>query len=137
MWRLLLVVVLLTAGCTASLAQKHQVRNYSFCDENKRPPPEYDFEPNQAYEVAPVSDVKLLRSICNYMWVPVNLFGGCVLMDEDPPRILFRADLTDGERECLMRHERAHINGWVHPIDTSSPTPRGPFRSLPKYTPAP
>lgn len=69
------------------------------------PPPVYDYEPNRPYEVLVLPEVEVFDRC-------YGLTPACAI----PSRslIVISEDLQGEERERVLRHERAHINGWVH-----------------------
>lgn len=73
------------------------------------PPPEYDYEPTEPYEVQLVSDHRLLQLLCRYHH---PLLAGCGLKDKG---MIYIIDGLDPEtHQSVLRHEKAHINGWLH-----------------------
>lgn len=73
------------------------------------PPPEYDYEPTRPYEVQLVKDHRLLCLLCRYHHPRL---AGCGLKDRG---MIYIIDGLDADMfQAVLRHEKAHINGWLH-----------------------
>lgn len=109
---------------------------WSFCQESFLPPPEWDHEPTKPYQVTKFPK-DWIPSLCGEDWYPAALYGGCVEEVGGEHWITVRDDLLPMEMDCLLRHEKAHVNGWEHPYyPPPAPTfPRGPVRKLNPYEP--
>jgi hypothetical protein len=107
--------VLLLSGLVVLLATPTLARN--FCDyPDIVPPAQYDYEPTVHYTVYNVPLDFLKEIAC-----PGNeaMRAGCAVRTTQPPdpefwSIYIRRDVTPEERECILRHEKAHLNGWRH-----------------------
>jgi hypothetical protein len=70
-----------------------------------QPPPAYDHEPTEPYEVVEVP-CQVMHAVCNGPYI------GCT-------KPAMRVIVVDGRlngtyREKVVRHEKAHLNGWRH-----------------------
>lgn len=76
------------------------------------PPPEYDHEPT-----VPYTDIKMplqrLNAVCKGLGVQYALVYGCALPQERQC-IIITPDVPEKFRALIVRHEKAHCNGWVH-----------------------
>lgn len=75
------------------------------------PPSRFEYEPVQPYSVQFVQRDVLVAN-CGYTtgafsYAPI----ACAMIDTNVIYIL-DADWTDRELECLLVHEKAHLNGW-------------------------
>lgn len=67
------------------------------------PPRRFDFEPSPPPTIHFVSDTKVLCA--------GNLFG-CSYTYVTPCIIILRGDFSPSVRAAILRHEKAHCNGW-------------------------
>lgn len=84
------------------------------------PPPEYRQEPTITYFIAEYDPLEVER-ICNIPGNPKGMVGACVgplieSSDGDHRYIYIRNDLDATESECVLLHEKAHLqpNNWNH-----------------------
>lgn len=76
------------------------------------PPPRYDHEPRVAYHISYVSQPKLQRICRGEVQRKGDLVLGCSLSELG---LIYIADgLSPDVRRLIVRHEKAHINGWPH-----------------------
>ena len=75
------------------------------------PPKKYDHEPYQPYQVIEMP-IKDLHKICNQPRRSNYTLFGCA--HHLVGLIYLRDDLSDEARKRVLRHERAHLNGWKH-----------------------
>lgn len=74
------------------------------------PPAAYDYPPQQPYLVRTVAEQKI-ESICGKH--PTNGFVAACAWPE--LGIIFITEGLDPKvQELILRHERAHLNGWKH-----------------------
>lgn len=70
------------------------------------PPPEFDFEPTEPYLIATLPEREVMR-VCNMV------SRACAIPAR---RLIIVSDTLKGEfLSITLRHEKAHLNGWVHP----------------------
>lgn len=89
------------------------------------PPLEFQFEPVASYKIYDMP-MDLLPAVCGVEWRPPRWAAACT--QEVAPGMWFiwvRNDVGEQERDCLLVHEKAHINGWKHPDSDST---RGPHQ---------
>lgn len=90
-----------------------QAQAWNFCDAKYVPPAEFDREPSVEYSVIEVPD-DMLPGFCGLYGYPT--LGGCAeQLSETEWWIKVRSSLTPGELDCVLRHEKGHLNGWDHP----------------------
>lgn len=102
------------------------------------PPVEYRHEPVQQ---AMISDWPhdLLGAMCSgggMQWSPEGQHAGCVVRDREVPdefaMIYILAGLSLEQRECVIIHEKAHLNGWRHgPTWAAYQDADGSYRAAP------
>lgn len=135
--RLATVIAALLFSAQA-LGQSLPIRGASYCDDKHLPPAEFDHEPTVPYLVQKVPSFGV-NYMCNMQWAPLGAVGACVdFQDEgDEPIIWVRDDLTPTEYACVIRHERAHVNGWRHTYSDTPSVPRGRVGAIIRYMPKP
>jgi hypothetical protein len=71
------------------------------------PPSEYDYEPHEFYTIASVSS-ELDKTVCR------SNYWGCAI----PRRrlVVINKALVGEWRDIILRHEKAHLNGWIHEV---------------------
>lgn len=74
------------------------------------PPAAYDHEPSQPYTVAVIDDHMELVKRCR-MGFHAHLIG-CALPRTDEIYII--GGLSAEDFDAVLRHEKAHLNGWRH-----------------------
>lgn len=74
------------------------------------PPARYDHEPDRPYTVHIVSNPKVLRALCFHRQRAHLL--GCAALKSG--RIFIREGLSRNDHALVLRHEKAHLNGWFH-----------------------
>lgn len=74
------------------------------------PPSRFDYEPRTAYSVTEVTDHMELVRRCR-MGFHAHLVG-CALPRTNEIYII--AGLSDEDFATVLRHEKAHLNGWRH-----------------------
>lgn len=107
---------------------------WTWCDSDKLPPSVFDHEPVVSYEI--IEDpVDSIVPDCLLDGFPAKDLAGCAYSPNinswpfgDTWTIYIKNDLSPTEKECVLRHEKAHINGWEHePLDYYSYTSEGPL----------
>jgi hypothetical protein len=85
---------------------------WNFCDQKYIPPAEYDYEPTSKYQVFQFP-AEWIVEICGAPGRPT--LGGCTA-EVSPGTwwIRIRDNLSPTELACVLRHEKGHVNGWVH-----------------------
>ncbi len=79
---------------------------------NLAPPPRYDYEPRVAYHITYLSQGKLQKICRGEVQRKGDTVLGCSLSDLG---LIYVADgLSPDVRKMIVRHEKAHINGWPH-----------------------
>jgi hypothetical protein len=105
------------------------------------PPDEYRHEPDQTYLIAEWPH-DLLGAVCSnggLQWIREGNHGGCFVRDKEDRSFAYiyvLAGLAPDQRECVIIHEKAHLNGWthgpsyIHYLDENGNyrPQRGPFR---------
>jgi hypothetical protein len=101
----------LLIACSAS-AEEAMV-----CREMYTPPPEFIYEPTDSYKVVEWPD-ELLQAVCTNGGLPTRpftIFRGCATkIGEAEWFIYINRDLDEDQKACVLRHEKAHVNGWKH-----------------------
>lgn len=69
------------------------------------PPAKYDYEPTEAYFMKLLPKKELYRRCGGPVW-------GCANVKER--RIYVLSTLRGKALSIIVRHEKAHLNGWVH-----------------------
>ena len=72
------------------------------------PPARFDYEPRAPYKVLNI-DVAMLNTICPS---PFGQVWGCTSTRRHV--IWLRSGMNAGMRAAVLRHEKAHLNGWRH-----------------------
>lgn len=92
------------------------------CNPIKMPPAYFDHEPNVPYRVF-VWDEDMLLAACGGGYFPSP--GGCSdRVSDDMWYIYLNATMQHAESECVLRHEKGHVNGWVHsPLSSNAGRP--------------
>lgn len=76
------------------------------------PPAIYDHEPTVPYKIYDVPMWFLQEVACPGK---LAMRAGCAFSTGDGfYHIYIRDDVTAEERACVLRHEKAHLNGWKH-----------------------
>ncbi len=71
------------------------------------PPKKYDYEPRTSYNVIILPE-KQANELCRQkVW-------GCALIGKKNSVIIIRNTLKGKFLDIVLRHEKAHINGWRH-----------------------
>lgn len=70
------------------------------------PPKEYDFEPTKPYQIATLP-LPLVAKACGRPAMACTLIFRRVIVLSD--------GLKGDDRAAILRHEKAHLNGWQHP----------------------
>lgn len=71
------------------------------------PPEEYDYEPVIPYHIVSLPS-KQVNELCkDEVW-------GCVILGKNYKVIIVRDSLEGEFLNIVLRHEKAHINGWRH-----------------------
>lgn len=73
------------------------------------PPAIYSHEPSVEYIVHNIPE-GLIKKYCGA--IKGHIILGCTV---DGHIIYIRNDLSDEVYDVILRHEKAHVNGWVHP----------------------
>lgn len=86
------------------------------------PPDGYRGEPPMEYTVSAWPH-DLLESMCSnggMAWRPEGRLGGCAIRDDGTGLglIYVWSGLSPEHEECVIVHEKAHLNGWKHPRET-------------------
>ena len=92
----------------------------SACDPRRLPPAYFDHEPTVPYKVF-MWDEEILRGVC---WGRYNpSLGGCAERVSDEMWFIYLlATMTNPE--CVLRHEKGHVNGWEHsPVSSAKGRP--------------
>lgn len=76
------------------------------------PPPRYDYEPRIPYHITYLSQPKLQKVCAREVRRSSDLVLGCSLPDFG--LIYVAKGLTPDVRAVIVRHEKAHLNGWPH-----------------------
>lgn len=84
------------------------------------PPAEYQYEPTQDYVVFEWPH-EMLAGMCrgdgSMQWRPEGKHGGCTVFSAEQSGVDFIylvSGLSPEQRECVLVHEKAHLNGWGH-----------------------
>ena len=75
------------------------------------PPAAFDHEPTRPYEVLRL-DAAMAQAFCDRE-PGEKLMLGCSF--EKSRTIYIRGGLAPEVEAIVLRHEKAHLNGWVHP----------------------
>ena len=75
------------------------------------PPKKYDYEPRVPYVVV-FMEPSQIRAVCNRYTGPEPY--ACTSLVSRPFRIRIRTDLSKRLLRDVLRHEKAHVNGWRH-----------------------
>jgi len=86
------------------------------CDARHLPPAYFDHEPTVPYKVFKW-DADMLLSVCGGGYFPNP--GGCAERVSDDMWFIY-LKATAKSPECLLRHEKGHVNGWEHSAFSSS-----------------
>src|SRR5690606_5021965 len=84
-----------------------------------KPPVEYRHEADQTYLIAEWPH-DLLGAVCSnggLQWIREGNHGGCFVRDKEDRSFAYiyvLAGLAPDQRECVIIHEKAHLNGWTH-----------------------
>jgi hypothetical protein len=81
------------------------------CDPRSLPPAYFDHEPTVGYKVYEWDD-EMLSSLCD--GGQYRNLGGCAEQVSDDFWYIYIAAGLDVGRDCLLRHEKGHVNGWLH-----------------------
>jgi hypothetical protein len=85
---------------------------------NMLPPAEYDHDPPADVVVKVYHmplDMLLFMCTSPINPVPIETLNGCASKESDDFWVVrIRDDLSPEEEACILRHERAHVNGWTH-----------------------
>jgi hypothetical protein len=69
------------------------------------PPVQYDYEPKEPYQIVTVS-TDTVKMACR--------MDSLSCAKPFRHQIIISKDVTGEFREILLRHEKAHLNGWIH-----------------------
>lgn len=79
---------------------------------NLAPPARYDHEPRAAYHVSYMPQEKLQRICAGEVHTQGDMVLGCSMPDVG---LIFMAKgLKADVADVILRHEKAHLNGWPH-----------------------
>jgi hypothetical protein len=76
------------------------------------PPVAFDHEPSRAYRVETAPPV-IVKAVCHSHQVG-KLVIACSFKNDREWVIYLRDDLSQHQRAIVLRHEKAHVNGWKH-----------------------
>jgi hypothetical protein len=79
---------------------------------NLAPPPRYDYEPRTPYHVTYLPQAKLQKVCASEVSSRRDTVLGCSLSELG--LIYVAQGLAPDVRSLIVRHEKAHINGWPH-----------------------
>ncbi len=79
---------------------------------NLAPPPRYDFEPRVPYHISYVPQAKLQKICSREVTRSGDSVLGCALSELG--FIYVAQGLSPDVRDVIVRHEKAHLNGWPH-----------------------
>jgi hypothetical protein len=76
------------------------------------PPLAFDHAPTQSYRVE-TAPARIVKAVCHSHQVG-KLVIACSFEARGRWVIYLRDDLTPRQYEVVLRHEKAHVNGWEH-----------------------
>lgn len=75
------------------------------------PPHEYDYEPITPYTITVLPEPMVLKE-CQRQ--PHEKLWGCTVHEYPVQRVIIDDRLSGGPLQIVLRHEKAHVNGWRH-----------------------
>ncbi len=79
---------------------------------NLAPPARYDYEPRVPYHISYLPQQKIQRICASEIAAKADMALGCSLPELG--LIYMTKGMRPEVRDIILRHEKAHINGWAH-----------------------